>query len=137
MAEVLAGFIVGFALSILAAPAGALLLVSSNDRTGFAQRIAPPGTNLVALAMVVHFGAMLVFTAIGIVLGMALAGIEDRRPAGGFGSPTAAYTLLVVALTAVMVIPTLILPLRRYALAGGLAFAVLFGWAVPWLATRA
>lgn len=136
MDEVLAGFVVGFALSIAAAPVGALLLVSSNGRTGFAQRIAPPGTNVVALSMVVHFGAMLLFTAIGMVLGMALAGIEDRRPAGGFGSPNAAYTLLVVALTAVVVIPALILPVRRYALAGALAFALLFGWAVPWLATR-
>lgn len=136
MAEVLAGFVVGFALSIAAAPVGALLLVSSNDRTGLAQRIAPPGTNVVALAMVVHFGAMLVFTAVGMVLGMALAGIEDRRPDGGFGSPNAAFTSLVIALTAVLVIPTLLLPLRRYALAGGVLFALLFGWAMPWLATR-
>jgi hypothetical protein len=134
--EVLAGFVVGYAISLTVAPLGAWLLVSSNDRSGFAQRMAPPGTNFVALSMVVHLGAVLMFTAIGIVLGLVLGGIEDRRPAGGLGSPNVVYTMIVVALTAVVVIPLLIVPaLRRSALIGAGVFAVLFGWAMPWLST--
>jgi hypothetical protein len=75
-------------------------------------------------------------TAVGLVLGMALAGIEDRRPAGGLGSPNVAYTFLVLALAAVAVIPTLVLaPVRRYTIAAAAVFAALFGWAMPWLAT--
>jgi hypothetical protein len=74
-------------------------------------------------------------TAIGLVLGMALAGIEDRRPDGGLGSPNVVYTLIVVAFTAVLVIPTIAVPaLRTFALAAAAAFIVLFGWAMPWLA---
>jgi hypothetical protein len=66
---------------------------------------------------------------------MALAGLEDRRPSGGLGSPNLIYTLLVIALTAVMVIPTIAVPsVRRYTLAGALLFVALFGWAMPWLA---
>jgi len=135
MPQVFAGFVVGFALSILATPLAAIALVRSNRNSGFAQRAVPEGTNFVALSMVLHFGAFITFTAIGMVLGLALGGIDARRPADGFGSPNAAFTLLVAALTAVAVIPALLLPVvRRYALAGGLAFALAFGWAMPWLA---
>jgi hypothetical protein len=136
LAEVFAGFVIGYAIALAASPLAAWALVSSNDRSGIAQRIAPPGTNLVALSVVLHFAAMLLFTALGIVLGMVLGGIEDRRPAGGLGSPNVAYTLIVVALTAVLVIPAMAVPMiRKLALAGALAFAALFGWAMPWLAT--
>jgi hypothetical protein len=135
VAAVFAGFVIGYALSLLAAPAAAIMIVRSNDRSGFAQRIAPPGTSVIALSVVLHFAAIVVLTAIGLVLGMALAGIEDRRPDGGLGSPNLVYTLLVLALTAVFVIPTFAVPaVRRYVLPGAVVFVALFGWAMPWLA---
>ena len=138
MAEVFAGFVVGFALSIAVAPLGAILLVRSNDRTGIAQRIAPEGTSIAALSMVVHFAAFLVLTMLGLVLGIMLAGIEARRPAGGIGSPNVVYTLLILALTAVIAIPPMAVPgLRRYACVGAITFAIAFGWAMPWLASLA
>ena len=136
MAEVFAGFVMGYALAIVLAPLAAIALIRSNERTGIAQRVAPPGTNVIALSVVLHFFGVLTLTALGLVLGMALAGMEDRRPAGGLGSPNAAYTFLVLALAAVVVIPTLVLPaVRRYAVAAAALFAALFGWAMPWLAT--
>ena len=111
MAQVFAGFVVGYALALLLAPLGAIGLVRSNDRSGLAQRIAPPGTNVVALSVVIHFAAMLVLTAIGMVLGMALAGLE-RAPRDGRAS--AARTLCTrcwcIALTAVVVIPLFVIP---------------------------
>lgn len=135
MAQVFAGFVVGYALALLLAPLGAIAIVRSNERSGLAQRIAPPGTNVVALSVVVHFAALLVLTAVGIVLGMALAGLDERGGSGGLGSPNVAYTLIVCALTAVIVIPLLALPAaRRPAAVGALLFAVAFGWGVPWLA---
>lgn len=136
MAQVFAGFVVGYAISLLIGPAVAIAIVRSNDRSGVAQRLAPPGTSIIALSVVLHFAAMLMFTALGLVLGMALAGIDQRRPDGGLGSPNVTYTLLVIALTAVLVIPAFAVPvIRRYAFAGAVLFAVLFGWAMPWLAT--
>lgn len=137
MAEVFAGFVIGYALSLVLAPVAAIWIVRSNDRTGFAQRFAPQGTNVLALSVVLHLGGVLLLTAVGMVLGMALAGIEDRRPAGGLGSPNLAYTLLVLALTAVVLIPALVLPLRRYAVGSALVFVALFAWAMPWLAAQA
>ena len=135
MAQVFAGFVVGYALALLFAPIGAVAIVRSNDRSGLAQRVAPPGTNVVALGVLLLFAAIIVLTAIGIVLGMALAGIDSRRPDGGLGSPNLVYTVLVMALTAVLVIPAFALPaLRRPALIAALVFVVAFGWAMPWLA---
>jgi hypothetical protein len=135
VAEVFAGFVIGFALSLAAAPIAAIALIRSNDRTGLAQRVAPPGTNVIALSVVLHFAAMIVLTMIGLLFGMLLAGINGRRPDGGLGSPNVAYTLIVVALTAVLVIPTAVVPaVRRYSVAGALVFVALFGWAMPWLA---
>ncbi|MEX0750151.1 MAG: hypothetical protein WD359_05015 [Dehalococcoidia bacterium] len=138
MAEVFAGFVVGYALALVLSPMAAIGIVRSNDRTGFAQRFAPEGTNVVALAVVLHFAAMLLFTALGMILGTALAGLEDRRPDSGLGSPNLFYTVLVLVLMAVVVIPTIVVPaVRRFALAGALIFAAAFGWVMPWLAEAA
>jgi hypothetical protein len=136
VAEVFAGFVVGYALSLLAAPISAIALVRSNRRTGLAQRVAPGGASVVALSVVLHLAALIVLTGVGLILGMALGGIDARKPDGGLGSPNLIYTLLVVALTAVIVVPALAVPaVRRYALIGGALFAAAFGWAMPWLAT--
>jgi len=136
VAEVFAGFMVGYAIALFIAPLGAILIVRSNDRTGFAQRVAPPGTSVVALSVVIHLMAVIVFTAIGLVLGMALAGLNDRRPADGLGSPNLVYTTMVLALTVILAVPAFAIPaLRRTALVAAVVFAVSFGWAVPWLAS--
>jgi hypothetical protein len=135
MAEVFAGFVIGYALALAAAPAGALALVRSNERTGFAQRVAPPGTNVIALSVVLHVAAVLVFTAVGLIFGMMLGGLNDRRAGDGLGSPNFIYTLIVIASAAVITIPLLAVPaLRMVAVIVAVAFAVLFGWALPWLA---
>jgi hypothetical protein len=137
VAEVFAGFIVGYALSIIVAPAGAILLIRSNHQTGFAQRVAPPGTNIIALSMLLHLLGFLLLTALGLILGMALAGIEDRRSGGGLGSPNVVYTVLVIALVAVVAIPAMLMPWRRFVLALAVLFIVGFGWVAPWLAEAA
>lgn len=135
MASVFAGFVVGYALSLAIGPIAAILIIRSNRHSGPAQRIAPPGTNVIALSVVLHFAGIMLLTAIGLLLGIVLNGIEQRRSDGGFGSPNITYTLLVLATTAVFVIPTFAIPsIRRYALLGALVFAASFGWAMPWVA---
>ncbi len=135
MPEVFAGFVIGFALSLAVAPLGAIALIRSNDRTGFAQRVAPPGTNMIALSVVVHFAAMIMLTMIGLLLGLLLAALNNRRSGNGLASPNVAYTLIVVALTAVIVMPTLAVPsIRRHTIATALLFVLAFGWGAPWLA---
>lgn len=135
MAAVFAGFVVGYAMAIVAAPLGAIALVRANSRFGIAQRIAPPGTNVVALAVVVHGAAIVVFTAVGLVLGMMLAGLDGRRPQGGIASPNLIYTVIVIALACIVALPAAAVPpLRRPAAVGAIVFVASFGWALPWLA---
>ena len=138
MPEVFAGFVCGYALALLVAPFAAWVLLSSRASSPLAQRFVPEGTNVAALVAVLHLFGLILFTALGIVLGLALRGIEDRQPAGGLGSPTIVYTVLVVALVASATIPVLAFPsLRVAALVWAVAVAVTFGWAMPWLATLA
>ena len=135
MAAVFAGFVVGYALSLALAPFLAIALLRNNRPGTLAHAAAPPGTNVVALSIVMQFAAMMLLTAMGMFLGLALDGLEERRPAGGLGSPNLAYTTIVVALTGVIVIPAFAAPnVRRYAAPGAVIFALSFGWVMPWLA---
>jgi hypothetical protein len=119
------------------APFAAYGIVRSSAETGLAQRFALGETNIVALAMFLQMLGFFLLTGIGMILGLVLSGLEDRRPESGLGSPNLAYTLLVLALTAVLLIPTLVLRWRLAAIALAIVFAVSFGWVMPWLAEAA
>lgn len=135
MAEVFAGFVCGFALALLATPIAAIALVRARVSSPTLRQVVPEGSSLVAVSMILHGFAFLALTAVGMVLGMVLLGMEDRSPAGGLGSPNRAFTAFILALTAIAVAPLAIaLPrLRAPLLAGGLVFALTFGWIMPWL----
>jgi hypothetical protein len=135
MAEAFAGFITGAMIAAVLSPIAALMLVRSEAQ--LAQRVAPEGTNVVALAFVIQISAFLLFTAAGMLLSLALHGIEERRPDSAIGSPTAVYTLLVVAFVAVITIPLLVLPARRFIVIAAVLSAAMYGWLMPWLARAA
>jgi hypothetical protein len=136
MPEVFAGFVCGYALSLALVPLAAVALVRARPNSELLERIVPPGTSLIAVSVILHLFALLVFTAIGMLFGLMLDGLEDRRPAGGLGSPNAIFTLMVLAMTAIAVLPLAAVapPLRRPLLVGGAVFVVVFGWLMPYLA---
>jgi hypothetical protein len=135
MAEAFAGFVCGFALALIATPLAAIALVRARVSSPLIQQVVPQGTSLVAVSIILNSFAVLTLTALGLVLGMMLLGLEESAPAGGLGSPNRAFTALILALTMIAVGPlAFALPRYRAALlAGGLVFAVTFGWAMPWL----
>ncbi|MDZ4277635.1 MAG: hypothetical protein U1B78_00695 [Dehalococcoidia bacterium] len=135
MAEVLAGFVCGYGLALAATPAAALALLRARRNSALLARTVPEGTSLVAVSIILHTFAFLIFTAIGIALGLLLAGLEERSPAGGLGSPNRAFTAFVLLATAIAVIPisVTVARLRVPLLAGGLLFAGVFGWLMPFL----
>jgi len=137
MAEVFAGVVCGYAVALVVTPLGAIALVRARTSSPLADRIAPEGTSLVALSIVLHMFVFLTFTAIGMVFGMLLNGLDSSSPASGLGSPNRAYTLLVLAIVAIAVLPLAIaVPrLRTPLLVSGVLFAGVFGWAMPHLAT--
>ncbi len=135
MAEVMAGFVCGYALALVVTPLAAILLVRGRLRSPIVAQVLPEGTSLIALSVVLHVFAFLVLTAMGILLGMLLAGLEESTPNGGLGSPNLVFTAFVLAALAIGVGPfALFFPrLRTPLLATGLMLAGLFGWFMPYL----
>ena len=139
MDEVLAGFVCGYALALAATPAVAIALLRARVSSATVQRLMPQGASLVAVSIIIHTFALLTLTALGIVLGMVLSGMEDSRPAGGLGSPNQLFTALIIATGAIAALPlAIVVPRwRRPLLAGGLIFIATFGWAMPYLSLAA
>lgn len=135
MAEMMAGFVCGFGLSLIATPAAAIAIVRARVTSPLAAQVAPEGTSLVAITVAIHMVTILTLTAIGLLLGLLLYGIEGERPSGGLGSPNWLFTALVLAITAIGFGPPLALAScwRRPLLFSALLFLVAFGWAMPYL----
>ena len=74
--------------------------------------------------------------ALGLLLGLLLAGLEGRSPEGGLGSPNRAFTAFIIATAAIAVGPLALFASRQRLplLGGGLLFAGVFGWLMPYLA---
>lgn len=135
MAEVMAGFVCGFGLSLIATPAAAIAIVRARVTSPLAAQVLPKGTSLIAASLVIHMFAFLTLTAIGLLLGMLLYGIESERPAGGLGSPNWLFTTMILGITAIGFGPPLAIAprWRRPLLFSALLFLVCFGWAMPYL----
>ena len=137
MAEVMAGFVCGFALSIAATPIAAILIVRARVTSPLMQQIVPEGTSLIAVSVLLHTFFMLTMTAIGLLLGMLLTGLESSSPASGLGSPNRAFTAFVLIATAIAVLPLAVASakLRMPFVIGGLIFVATFAWFMPYLAS--
>ena len=135
MAEVLAGFVCGYGLALALTPVAAVALARARVSSPLLRQVVPPGTSLVAASVILHTFAFLTLTALGVVLGLMLGGLEDRSPGGGLGSPNGAFTGLILAATAIAVGPlALAVPrLRLPLIVSGLVAAGVFGWLLPYL----
>ena len=137
MAEVMAGFVCGFGLSLAATPIAAILIVKARVTSPLMQQIVPEGTSLIAVSVLLHTFFMLTMTAVGILLGILLAGLENSNPASGLGSPNRAFTAFVLIATAIAVLPLSVASarLRVPFVIGGLVFVATFAWFMPYLAS--
>lgn len=139
MPEVFAGIVCGYAVALALTPVGALAIVRARVTNPLFDQSRQEGARLVVTSMSLHVLAFVVFSAIGLVLGLLLHGIESNRPDGGLGSPNRVFTLLVLAIAAIAVLPlAAVAPrLRAPLLVAGVLFAGIFGWAMPHLAALA
>jgi hypothetical protein len=137
--EVLAGFIIGYAYSLLFTAFVSVMLLDARSRVPQLAKAIAPNINAVMLAVPVSIGAFLGWTLVGLLLGALYTGALDERPGGGLGSPNWPFTLgvllagfgfLTVVLYAWRRLPWQILLLTA-------AFVGAFGWAMPYLAQAA
>lgn len=136
MSEVLAGFVCGYILALVSAPLVALAMLRLRSQVPVLARAVPEQVPVVALAVVLFWFTFLLWTAVGFVFGLILSGFEDRMPEGGLGSPSLAFTLLVVFWSVVAFGPVAVLlrAARRYVAAAAVVFLGVFGWLMPYLA---
>ncbi len=139
MPEVMAGFICGFALSVLVTPVAAMAIIRARGTSLLMRRIVPEGTSMIAVSVIINLFAVLTLTAIGMLLGLLLAGIESSNPAGGLGSPNWIFTAFILITTLIAVLPVSIASarLRVPMIACGLVFLATFAWFMPYLASWA
>lgn len=135
MAEVLAGIVCGYGLALIVTPIVAVALLRARVNSPLLAKVLPEGTSFVAISVIIHGFAFMALTALGMLLGLLLSGLEERSPAGGLGSPNGAFTALILASAVIAVVPLAVFAprLRRPLVAGGLLFAGLFGWLMPYL----
>ncbi len=136
MEAVIAGWLLGYAMAIASTAALTFLVTRQRDASILSRWFSPdvPGA---LLAVPISIGTTLGWTMIGLVLGSLyeVGDFEGRRDI--LGSPSGVFTLIILAL-AWFPLPPLVIFFRRYWwvwLAMSLLFVVLFGWAMPLLAS--
>lgn len=136
MAEVFSGFVVGYAFSLLFTAVAAVMVIEARSRVPYLARAIAPNISAVQLAVPISLLAFLVWTLVGLLLGLLYRAARLHLAGGGLGSPNWPFTLAVLlgtaAFLAVVYYAWRRLPGRVLVMT--LAFAGLFGWGMPHLA---
>ncbi len=88
MAEVFAGFVCGFALSIVATPPFAVWVLNSRDDIPFIRNAVPKGMPITLLSVPIASFFFLVWTGLGLVFGMVLFAANQSQPMAASAAPT-------------------------------------------------
>ena len=136
MSEVLAGLVCGYILALVSTPLIAIAMTRARPQAPWLAIAVPEQVPVAALTVVLFWFTFLLWTAVGMVFGLILAGFEDRVPEGGLGSPSLAFTLFVIIWSVVAFVPPALLlkTWRRHVVGAAVVFTVLFGWFMPYLA---
>jgi hypothetical protein len=139
VAEVYAGFICGYACALALTPLVAISLLRLSTTNATLGRLLPPGTSAVGLSVILHIGVAMGATAAGLLLGIVLKAMDSGRQMHFLLSRNAAFTVLVLGLVIALVAPVfMVLPrVRGAVLAGAFVTVLVFGWLMPFLASKA
>jgi hypothetical protein len=139
MEEVFAGFVTGYGMALIFTGLVALMIVQARSRIPFLAKAIAPNISAVALTVPISLIAFLLWTAIGMLLGLLYRYTLEEAPGGGLGSPNILYTVLIISFGGLTLI-VLVAAFRRLpwqVAAMGLSFIALFGWVLPRLAQAA
>jgi hypothetical protein len=134
MAEVFAGFLGGYAMAVLSTPLLSVLLLRLRAESPALERVLPVGVSAVGVSVLLHGALTMVWTALGLVLGMILLAMEGAG--GALGSLNWPFTLFAAGLFLGLGAPlfALLVPLRRLIALTLVAAVLVFGWVMPYLA---
>ena len=139
MEEVFAGFVSGYIMALIFTGLVALMLVEARSRVPFLAKAIAPNISAIALTVPISLIAFLLWTAIGMFLGLLYRYTLEEAPGGGLGSPNLLYTVLIISFGG-LTLTAVVAAFRRLpwqVAAIGLSFIALFGWVLPRLAQAA
>ena len=139
MEEVFAGFVSGYIMGLIFTGLVALMIVQARSRIPYLAKAIAPNISAVALTVPISLIAFLVWTAIGMLVGLLYRYTLEEAPGGGLGSPNLLYTLLIISFAGLSLTGAVAafrrLPWQLAVM--GLSFVALFGWILPRLAQAA
>ena len=139
MEEVFAGFVTGYGMALIFTGLVALMLVEARSRVPFLAKAIAPNISAIALTVPISLVAFLLWTAIGMFLGLLYRYTLEEAPGGGLGSPNLLYTVLIISFGG-LTLTAVVAAFRRLpwqVAVMGLSFIALFGWVLPRLAQAA
>jgi hypothetical protein len=139
MEEVFAGFVSGYIMALIFTALAAVMLVQARRRFPFLARAIAANISAVALTVPISLIAFLLWTAVGMLVGLLYRYTLEEAPGGGLGSPNLLYTLLIISFAG-LILTAVVVAFRRLpwqVAAMGLSFIALFGWVLPRLAQAA
>jgi hypothetical protein len=139
MEEVFAGFVSGYIMALIFTGLAALMIVQARSRIPYLVKAIAANISPIALTVPISLIAFLLWTAIGMFLGLLYRYTLEEAPGGGLGSPNLLYTLLIISFAG-LTLTAIVATFRRLpwqVAAMGLSFIAIFGWALPRLAQAA
>jgi hypothetical protein len=139
MEEVFAGFISGYIMALIFTGLAALMIVQARSRIPYLVKAIAANISAIALTVPISLIAFLLWTAIGMFLGLLYRYTLEEAPGGGLGSPNLLYTLLIISFAG-LTLTAIVAAFRRLpwqVAAMGLSFIAIFGWVLPRLAQAA
>ena len=136
MAEVFAGFVVGYAFSLLFTAVAAMMVIEARSQVPYLSRAIAPNISALQLAVPISLLAFLAWTLVGLLLGALYRAARINLSGGGLGSPNWPFTLAVLLSTIAFLAVVLYAwrRLRWWVVLTAVAFAAMFGWGMPHLA---
>jgi len=136
VAEAFAGFVVGYAFSLLFTGVTAVMVIDARSRVPFLSRAIAPNISAVQLAVPISLMAFVAWTLAGLLLGLVYRAARLNLAGGGLGSPNWPFTVGVLVTTAAF-LAVVYYGWRRLSwpvLVSAAAFVGAFGWGMPHLA---
>ena len=136
MAEVFSGFVVGYAFALLFTAVAAVMVIEARSGVPYLSKAIASNISAVQLAVPISLVAFLVWTMVGLLLGLTYRAARLNLAGGGLGSPNWPFTLAVL-ITTVLFLVVVYYAWRRLpwrVLLTAFAFAGMFAWGMPHLA---
>ena len=136
MGEAFAGFVVGYAFSLLFTGVAAVMVIDARSQVPFLSRAIAPNISAVQLAVPISLMAFVAWTLVGLLLGLTYRAARLNLAGGGLGSPNWPFTVAMLAATAAFLAVVYYgwRRLRWPVVLVAAAFAGMFGWGMPHLA---